>query len=80
MKEKEDEEIAKQLKELTKQLNYKEMYENEQKRCIEVEVQLREQYKQNADIVKECLRNEGISNVEKINMQRILFLKKPKKR
>ena len=84
MKEKEDEEIAEQLKELTKQLNYKEMYENEQKRCNKVEDQLREQYKQNADmhkqnadiykqlLEKECLRNEGVSNVEKINIQSIL--------
>ena len=49
------EQITEQLKEITKQLSYKEMYENERKRCSEVEDKLREQYKQNADVFKQLL-------------------------
>ena len=52
------EEIMKQLEELTKQLNFKVMYETEQKRCSKVEDQFREQCKLHADILKQLLDNE----------------------
>ena len=63
-KEKEDEETAEQLKELIKQLNYKEMYENERKRSSEVEDKLMEQYKQSADYYKQMLEKERLRNEE----------------
>ena len=80
---KKDEEMTKQLKKLTKQLNYKQMYEDEWKRCSKLETQLREQYKQNADIFKQLLerqlqvhmRNEEVSKQNKLlnkeNLQKV---------
>jgi len=62
---KDKEELAKQVKELTKQLDYKEMYENERKECVRVEDQLREadkdkveQYMQYVDTYKQLLEKE----------------------
>ena len=60
-----NEELAKQLNELTRQLQYKDMYENEQKRRIKVEDQLREadkekleKYMQDIDAIKLLLEKE----------------------
>lgn len=60
-----NEELTEQLKELTKQLQYKDMYENERKQRIEVEDQLRaadkkklEKYMQDIDAIKQLLETE----------------------
>ena len=46
-KEENDDEITEQLKKIMKQLNFKKMYEDEQKKCSELEKQLLELQKQN---------------------------------
>ena len=66
------EEIIEQLKELTKQLTYKEMYENERKRCSEVEDQLREQNKKNAEMLKQLLEIEISKQHELFSIESML--------
>lgn len=51
--EKNNEQLTKQLKELASQLNYKDIYENEWKKRIKVEDQLRE-----AEVkLKQCMQD-----------------------
>ena len=82
MLEKDDEVeyIAEQLKELLKQLKYKEMYENERKKRTEVEDELREQYKKNADkfelLNRECLRNDELSKQSELLNKQIVEIKR----
>ena len=83
MLEKDDEVeyIAEQLKELLKQLKYKEMYENELKKRTEVEDELREQYKKNADkfeqlLNRECLRNDELSKQSELLNKQIVEIKR----
>ena len=80
-KDNEVEDIAEQLKELIKQLKYKEMYENERKKRTEVEDQLREQYKKNADIFeqllnRECLRNDELSKQSELLNKQVVEIKR----
>ena len=80
-KDNEVEDIAEQLKELIKQLKYKEMYENERKKRTEVEDQLREQYKKNADkfeqlLNRECLRNDELSKQSELLNKQIVEIKR----
>ena len=55
------EEVAKHLKEVTKQLQYKDMYESERKERIKVENQLREANREKIETLKQLLEKEHLT-------------------
>jgi len=82
---KDKEELAKKVKELTKQLDYKDtLYENERKKCMKVEDQLREaekdkveQYMQYVNTYKQLLEKEHLRKEE--NFQHNILIEEQRK-